>query len=97
MNMLFIAHCTDKPDCLQIRMEARPNHLEFLKKKGNALKIAGPTLTSDGEKPNGSLLIFEDKDLQAAEAWVASDPYAAVNLFESVIVKPWKHAIGDGI
>ncbi|MBO0332635.1 YciI family protein [Sneathiella sp. CAU 1612] len=95
--MLFIAHCTDKADHLQVRLDTRPDHLEFLKAKGDALKIAGPTLDADGETPNGSLLIFEDKDLEAAKAWAASDPYAAAGLFENVTVKPWKHAIGGGL
>lgn len=95
--MLFIAHCTDKPDHLQVRLDARPDHLDFLRNKGDALKIAGPTMTADGEKPNGSLIIFEDRDLEAAKTWIASDPYAGADLFESVIVKPWKHAIGDGV
>ncbi|MZR29674.1 YciI family protein [Sneathiella litorea] len=95
--MLFIAHCTDKADHLQVRLDTRPDHLEFLKAKGQALKLAGPTLDADGETPAGSLLIFEDADLDTAKAWVAEDPYAAAGLFENVIVKPWKHAIGDGI
>lgn len=50
-----------------------------------------------GKPPTGSLLIFEDTDLAAAKAWAAKDPYAAAGLFESVIVKPWKHAIGGGL
>ena len=95
--MLFIAHCTDKPGQLNIRLDTRPDHLAFLKAKGDALKLAGPTLETDGQTPNGSLLIFEDSDLNAAKAWVANDPYGAAGLFDSVIVKPWKHAIGDGL
>ena len=95
--MLFIAHCTDKAGHLQVRLDTRPDHVTFLKAKGEALKIAGPTLESDGETPNGSLLIFEDADLDAAKAWVSGDPYAAAGLFDSVIVKPWKHAIGGGL
>ncbi|MFC4271779.1 YciI family protein [Sneathiella chungangensis] len=95
--MLFIAHCTDKAGHLQVRLDTRPDHLAFLAEKGSALKIGGPTLAEDGETPNGSLLIFEDTDLKSAKAWVAKDPYGAAGLFESVIVQPWKHAIGGGL
>lgn len=95
--MLFIAHCTDKAGHLQVRLDTRPDHLAFLAAKGDALKLAGPTLADDGETPSGSLLIFEDADLTAARAWVASDPYGAAGLFDSVIVKPWKHALGGGL
>jgi len=95
--MLFIAYCVDKPDHLQIRLDTRPAHVDFLKEKGDDLKIAGPTTGSDGETPNGSLLIFEDNDLEAAKSWVNGDPYKAAGLFEEVTVKPWKHAVGGGL
>ncbi len=95
--MLFIAYCVDKKDHLQVRMDTRPAHLDFLKAKGDALKLGGPTTAADGETPNGSLLIFEDISLQAAKDWVGTDPYANAGLFESVDVKPWKKAIGDGV
>ncbi|MCF8466253.1 MAG: YciI family protein [Sneathiella sp.] len=95
--MLFIAHCTDKPGHLQVRLDTRPDHLAFLKAKGSALKLGGPTTDADGETPTGSILIFEDSDLVAAKAWIAGDPYAAAGLFDSVIVQPWKHVIGDGL
>lgn len=94
--MLFIAYCVDKKDHLQTRMDTRPAHVEFLQAKGSALKVAGPTTDEDGETPNGSLLIFEDSSLDAAKAWVAEDPYGHAGLFESVTVKPWKHALGEG-
>ena len=95
--MLFIAYCVDKKDHLQVRMDTRPAHLDFLKAKGDALKLAGPTTAPDGETPNGSLLIFEDISLQAAKDWVQKDPYNDAGLFESVDVKPWKKAIGSGV
>lgn len=94
--MLFIACCTDKPDHLHVRLETRPAHLAFLAEKGRALKVAGPTLDEKGETPTGSLLIFEETDLAAAKSWVEQDPYAKAGLFESVVVKPWRHAVGEG-
>ncbi|MEH6475091.1 MAG: YciI family protein [Sneathiella sp.] len=95
--MLFIAYCVDKADHLQVRMDTRPAHVDFLKSKGDALKLAGPTTAENGETPNGSMLIFEDASLEAAQKWVAQDPYAAAGLFASVDVKPWKHALGAGL
>jgi len=95
--MLFIAHCLDKDDHLQVRLDNRPDHLEFLKAKGDALKIAGPTTLADGETPNGSLIIFEDASLEAAIVWISNDPYGAAGLFQRVEVQPWKHAIGNGL
>ena len=95
--MLFIAYCADKAGHLHVRQETRPAHLAFLAEKGDDLKLAGPTLDESGDAPNGSLLIFEASDIDAAKSWVARDPYAAAGLFESVVVKPWRHAIGKGL
>ncbi len=95
--MLFIAHCVDKENHLQIRMDTRPDHVAFLQGIGGALKIAGPTTGEDGETPNGSLIIFEAESLDAANAWIAKDPYAGAGLFSRVEVQPWKHALGSGL
>lgn len=95
--MLFIAHCVDKEDHLQVRLDARPDHIEYLNAKGDALKVAGPTLAQDNETPNGSVLIFEDESLDAAQAWIAKDPYAGAGLFARVEVQPWKKVFGVGL
>ncbi|GLQ05038.1 YciI family protein [Sneathiella chinensis] len=95
--MLFVAYCVDKENHLEVRMETRPDHLEFMKIKGDAVKLGGPALADDGETPIGSMIIFEDTDLAAARAWIAEDPYAKAGLFQSVTVTPWKHVVGEGL
>lgn len=88
--MLFALLCKDKPGHLQVRLDNRPAHVEFLNglnAKG-ALGFAGPFLDEEG-KPNGSLVVIEAADLAAAQALAAADPYAKAGLFESVDIKPW--------
>jgi uncharacterized protein len=91
-TMLYAMICNDKPDSLQVRMDARPAHLLFLESLGEALKAAGPFVNDDG-KPTGSLVIIEAESQAAAEATAALDPYAKVGLFASVNIKPWKWLI----
>lgn len=86
--MLFALLCNDKPDHLQVRLDARPAHVEFLNGLGASLKFAGPFLGRDG-KPNGSLVVIEAEDLTSAEKIAAADPYAAAGLFDSVTIRPW--------
>ena len=88
--MLFAFLCTDKPGHLNVRMENRPPHVEWLNglDTDGTLKIAGPFLDSDG-KPNGSLVIVQAEDLEAATALAAQDPYAKAGLFEKVEIKPY--------
>lgn len=82
--------CRDKPDLLQVRLDTRADHLEFLKgldEKG-ILKIAGPMMGAD-DKPCGSLIIMQADDLATIEAIAADDPYAKAGLFAEVEIKPY--------
>ena len=91
--MLFAVLCTDKPGHLQVRLDNRPEHLNFLNSLGDKLKFAGPFLGAD-EKPNGSLVMIDADSLEAAKALAAEDPYAKAGLFESVTLTAWKKVIG---
>ncbi|MGO6813579.1 hypothetical protein ELI30_21945 [Rhizobium leguminosarum] len=88
--MLFALLCKDKPGHLNVRMDTRPTHIEYLNKLNaeSTLKIAGPFLDDDG-KPCGSLIIVEAESKEAARALADADPYAKAGLFESVDVKAY--------
>jgi hypothetical protein len=88
--MLFAVICADKPDHLNLRMETRPPHVEWLNGLNAAgqLKIAGPFLDADG-KPCGSMLLIAAEDIEAARALAAQDPYAKAGLFATVEIKPY--------
>lgn len=88
--MYFALLCTDKPGHLQVRMDNRPAHVEFLNGLNAAGKLAfaGPFLDAEG-KPNGSLVVIEADNHAAAQALAAHDPYAKAGLFERVDIRPW--------
>ena len=88
--MLFALLCKDKPGHLNIRMEARPAHVDYLSSLNDEgkLMMAGPFLDGEG-KPCGSLVIVEVETSEAAEALAKGDPYAKAGLFEDVEIKPF--------
>ena len=88
--MLFAFVCKDKPGHLNVRMEARPAHVEHLNKLNTegTLKMAGPFLDTEG-KPNGSLVVVSTETIEAAKAIADADPYTKAGLFESVEIKPF--------
>lgn len=88
--MHFVIYCLDKPDHMQVRMDARPDHVAYLKAHADKIVAAGPMLTDDGEGMNGSTLIMEFSDKAEAENWAANDPYAKAGLFQSVDIRAWK-------
>lgn len=94
--MLFAIIHHDKPDSVNLRMETRETHLEYLRAAGERLKLAGPLLTDDGETPKGSLLIVEAESLADARAFAAGDPYTRAGLFASSTVTPWRKVFPEG-
>lgn len=88
--MLFALTCKDKPDHLQVRLDNRPAHLDFLRKlnKAGTLKFAGPFLDDDG-KPCGSLVVVEAASKEDAARIGTDDPYAKAGLFDSVKIRAW--------
>lgn len=87
--MLFTVICKDKAGALDVRMENRPAHLEFLAGLGDSLKAGGP-FCDDGDTPCGSMLVIEATDRVEIEAIAALDPYAKAGLFQSVEITVWK-------
>jgi len=92
--MFYVATCLDKPNALQVRLDARPAHLAYLQSLGPRLKIAGALLGADERNPIGSMLIFDCADAAEAARLVAEDPFAKAGLFASADVKAWRQGVG---
>ncbi len=91
--MLFAIFCTDKEDYLDVRMDNRPAHVEYLKAQGDKLIFAGPTIAEDGETMNGSLIVVNFDSLEQAQEFASNDPYAQAKLFDSVVIRAWKKVL----
>ena len=95
--MLYAIIATDVQNSLENRLNARPAHLarlEQLKNEGRLI-LAGPHPAVDSNDPgpagfSGSLIVAEFESLQAAQQWAEADPYRAVGVYASVLVKPFK-------
>jgi uncharacterized protein YciI len=92
--MLFMIHCTDKPNHGNLRQETREEHLAYLREHEDRIVIAGPIPTEDGSAVTGSLLIMEFDGADEARAFAEADPYNRAGLFDSVTVKPFKKVFG---
>ena len=92
---LIAAYCLDAPDMSETRRKTRPAHLEFLRRLGTRIKLAGPLMDDACEKPIGSFLILEAESLGDAKSVLAGDPYAQAGLFRSVSLSPWRGVLGE--
>ena len=92
--MLIAMICMDKPGHGEVRVQARPAHLEWLQNKSGAKLVhAGPILADDGNTPMGSLIIAEFDSLDAARTAQKQDPYELAGLFASVTIQPIRKAL----
>lgn len=87
----------DIPESLALRQANRPAHLarlEALQEEGR-LMIAGPFPAVDSTEPGdagfeGSLVVAEFADLNAAQAWADTDPYLLGGVYRKTTVRPFK-------
>ncbi len=98
--MLYAIIAEDKPDSLEKRLAARPEHvarLETLKERGKLI-LAGPHPAIDNEDPgsagfSGSLIVAEFESFEDAQSWANADPYIKADVYERVTVKPFKKVL----
>ncbi|MBU1396257.1 MAG: YciI family protein [Gammaproteobacteria bacterium] len=95
--MLYAIVGQDVPDSLNLRLAARPAHLDRLHalQQAGRLLLAGPFPNIDGNDPgsagfSGSLIVAEFATLADAQAWADADPYVAAGIYAGVSVKPFK-------
>ena len=95
--MLYAIISEDVPNSLELRMAARPAHLQRLQELQNAgrLVLAGPHPAIDSENPGaagftGSLVVAEFESWQEAQNWANADPYLDAKVYSKVTVKPFK-------
>ena len=98
--MLYAIISADRPGSLDRRLEARTAHLARLEALRNdaRLILAGPHPAVDSPDPGaagftGSLVVADFDSLEAARACADADPYVAAEVYESVIVKPFKKVL----
>lgn len=93
--MLYVIFGLDAPDSAAKRAAARPAHLERVKAMHDQGRIAmvGPLPKIDAPSTEGgvagSLIVAEFESLEAARAWIGSDPYTQAGVYASVEVRPF--------
>ncbi len=98
--MLYAIISQDTANSLEKRKSVRDLHiarLNELKDQGRLI-IAGPHPAVDSPDSGdagftGSLIIAEFESLQSAQAWADADPYVNANVYEKVVVKPFKQVL----
>lgn len=90
---MFMIRCLDKANSLDLRLQTRAAHLEWLMSVQDKIVICGPLLSDDGQSMIGSLLLMDFPDRETAEDALQHDPYAKAGLFQSVEIMRWRQVL----
>jgi hypothetical protein len=86
----------DKPNSLQVRNEARAEHIEYLTRHHDKLLAAGAQTDDAGQGGYGGIIIVDTDDRAEAEAFIRDDPFTKAGLFSGIEVVRWRKAFFDG-
>lgn len=90
MDRLFALFYDYVPDVLERRAPHREAHLALLRAMHDADEVVmGGVL---GDPPAGAQIVF--RSAEAAERFLAEDPYVAAGLVTEHRVQPWTIAVG---
>jgi uncharacterized protein len=84
--MLFTFILIDKPDTAALRQRMRPAHKDYLATMADRIAFAGPLTHDDGQTMLGSLLVIDFPSRDAAQAWMAQEPFTLAGLYASMSV-----------
>ena len=94
---LFVMIGRTAADAGARRAEVRPRHLEHLgaAARDGRIRLAGPLLEGEGNAPCGSLIVFEAKSFEEAEAFVQRDPYVTEGVLASWEVRGFTQVLPE--
>ncbi len=96
--MIYVLRLLDKPGAAELRARLRPQHKAYLGAVGECIAFAGPLTHDDGLTMIGSLLAIDFDSRDAAQAWLAAEPFTRAGLYASVevyaFVNLWPQKVG---
>ncbi len=87
LSMLFAFTLTDRPGAAALRAQLRPAHKAYLAQVAQRVALAGPLLQDDGSTMAGSLLVIDFESREAAERWLADEPFTRGGVYASSQVR----------
>jgi uncharacterized protein YciI len=84
--VLFTMFMMDKPKHQALRQQVRPEHRAYLAQAAHRMAFAGPLTSDDSQDMIGSLLVMDFESREAAQAWLAQEPFMKAGLFASVSI-----------
>lgn len=86
--MEWMIKCVSRPNMAARREATIAAHIEHLDKFKAETWYSGPMLVGDGSNANGSFRVVDFPDLDAARAYIDTDPYTTAEIFRRIDIEP---------
>jgi uncharacterized protein YciI len=96
LNMPYMVIAEDRANTADLRARVRPAHVAYLEANLGMLLGAGARMDDDGVTATGSLYLIDTDSREAAERFVANDPFMLEGVFSGFTATRWRKAILDG-
>ncbi|MEU2588368.1 YciI family protein [Streptomyces avermitilis] len=92
--MEFLRYHRDRLGSLPLRDELLQEHWSYMDRYAKEMIARGPTLTSDGDAPTGSVHIVDLPDPVAARAFAFDEPNYQAGVYRDVLLRRWRNTLG---
>ena len=93
MQFLIIAYDGKDAGAAERRANARPGHIECVKKfKAQGRHLYGGALLDEHGNMVGSMMVVYFPSRQALDEWLSIDPYVTGNVWQEIEVRPFRVA-----
>ena len=92
--MEFFCYHRDRPGSFALREELIEKHWAYMDGFAKEMIARGPTLSSDGETPTGSVHVIELPGPEAARAFAFNEPYYQAGVYRDVLLRRWRNTLG---
>ncbi|MFD7478434.1 YciI family protein [Streptomyces sp. NPDC059837] len=92
--MEFFCYHRDRPGSATLRNKLLEEHWSYMDRYAKEMIARGPTFTSDGETPSGSVHIIDLPDPAAARAFAFDEPNYQAGAYRDVLLRRWRNMLG---
>lgn len=93
--MHYVIHCLDHDRAVEKRLANYEAHKAYLAASSIHTLISGPLLADDNETMIGSCFVLEADSLADVEAFNRDDPFAKVDLWKTVSIRPFSKRVDN--
>jgi uncharacterized protein YciI len=83
----------DRPGSATLRNKLLEEHWSYMDRYAKEMIARGPTFTSDGETPSGSVHIIDFPDPAAARAFAFDEPNYQAGAYRDVLLRRWRNML----